>query len=58
MLLSNLALAHRLLDLPRWVEIRDLLLSGDGDIIGFQAARLADRGGKFGPVAAGAGALG
>jgi hypothetical protein len=28
------ALAQRLPDLPRWVEVRDLLMSGDGELLG------------------------
>ncbi len=31
---STASLARRLPDLPRWVEVRDLLLSVDGEIIG------------------------
>jgi hypothetical protein len=31
---SDHTLAQRLPDLPRWVEVRDLLLSGDGELLG------------------------
>ena len=36
MLLSNTSLAYRLPDLPRWVEVRDLLLWGDCEILGLR----------------------
>jgi hypothetical protein len=34
--LSTRAIAHRLPDIPRWVEARSLLLSGDGEIFGLE----------------------
>lgn len=42
-MLLHLDLARRLPDLPRWVEMRDLLLAGQGEISGLSTAEGSDR---------------